>query len=160
LVQHIFPPARRSVVQKTMRLCLVLACGLLVLGCARESTEEATEEQAADTVAGATPLAQDPVVVDSAHYKLEFENEQVRVLRITYGPNEKSVMHDHPAAVAVFLDDMKVQFTLPDGQTVEDEGKAGEAMWGEAGQHLPQNMTDQPFELILVELKGQSPGDD
>lgn len=105
-------------------------------------------------------LAQDPVVVDSAHYKVEFENDHVRVLRITYGPNEKSVMHYHPAGIAVFLEDMKAQFTLPEGQPVEVEGKAGEAIWAEAGQHLPQNMTDQPFELILVELKGQSPGGD
>ncbi len=261
--------------QKAMRLCLVLAAGLLVLGCERESSDEATEEQAADTVAGAATisladisgtwnmravpetgadttatisqvqatadgwtlfladrdpiegavttsgdsiiveagpyesvrragvmvrtrsayrlegdrlvgttvahyatsdadsvlrlhvegtrapaLAQDPVVVDPGHYKVEFENDQVRVLRITYGPNEKSVMHYHPTAVGVFLDDMKVQFTLPDGQTVEDQGKAGEATWTEAGPHLPQNLTDQPFELILVELKSQSPGDD
>lgn len=108
---------------------------------------------------GAAPaLAQDPVVVDSAHYKVEFENEQVRVLRITYGPNEKSVMHYHPAGVAVFLDDIKGQFTLPDGETMVLEVEAGQAMWTEAGQHLPQNMTDEPFELIVVELKSSSPG--
>jgi hypothetical protein len=67
-------------------------------------------------------------------------------------------MHYHPVGVAVFLNDMKAQFTLPEGQPVEMEGKAGEAAWAEAGQHLPQNLTDQPFELILVELKNQSPG--
>ncbi|MFQ5875359.1 MAG: cupin domain-containing protein [Dehalococcoidia bacterium] len=98
------------------------------------------------------------MVVDSAHYKLEFENEHVRVLRITYGPNETSVMHYHPAGVAVFLVDQKVQFTLPDGETMEVENKAGEAIWAEAGRHLPQNLTDQPLELILVELKSPSPG--
>ena len=110
-------------------------------------------------IAAGRALAQDPVEVDSAHYKVEFENEQVRVLRITYGPNEQSVMHDHPAGVAVFLTDMKAQFTTPDGESVELDGKAGEATWAEAGPHLPQNMTDQPFELILVELKSPSPGD-
>lgn len=41
-------------------------------------------------------LAQDPVKVDPKHYKVQFENDRVRVLRITYGPHEKSVMHDHP----------------------------------------------------------------
>lgn len=110
------------------------------------------------SIAAGRALAQDPVEVDSAHYKVEFENDQVRVLRITYGPNEKSVMHDHPEGVAVYLSDLKGQFTLPDGQTIEEEGKAGEAVWTDAGPHLPQNITDQPFELILVELKGQSPG--
>ena len=51
-------------------------------------------------------LAQDPVKVDPNHYKVEFENAQVRVLRIHYGAHEKSVMHYHPASVAVFLTDV------------------------------------------------------
>ena len=45
----------------------------------------------------------DPVKVDAKHYKVEFENESVRVLRISYAPGEKSVMHYHPNAVAVYL---------------------------------------------------------
>ncbi len=102
--------------------------------------------------------AQDPVLVDSAHYKLEFENDDVRVIRITYGPNESSVMHYHPAHVAVFLTDLRVQFTLPDGQTVELEAQAGDVRWAEAGSHLPRNQSDQPFELILVGIKTQSSG--
>lgn len=109
-------------------------------------------------LAAGPALAQDPVVVDAEHYKLEFENEHVRVLRITYGPNEKSVMHYHPAAVAVFLVDQKVQFTFPDGGTAAVESKAGEAIWTEAGPHLPENVKDRPLELILVELKAASPG--
>jgi hypothetical protein len=32
-----------------------------------------------------------------------------RVLRIHYGPHEKSVMHYHPATVAVFLTDVRVE---------------------------------------------------
>ncbi len=102
--------------------------------------------------------AQDPVLVDSAHYGLEFENDDVRVIRITYGPNERSVMHYHPAGVAVFLTDQRVQFTLPDGQTREVEARAGEVVWTEAGSHLPQNLSDRPFELIFVEIKTQSSG--
>ena len=102
--------------------------------------------------------AQDPVFWDPAHYTLEFENDDVRVIRIAYGPNESSVMHYHPASVAVFLTDQSWQFTLPDGQTVEDEGQAGEVRWIEAGNHLPQNLGDRPAELILVEIKTQSSG--
>jgi len=47
----------------------------------------------------------DPVKVDPKHYKVEFENASVRVLRISYAPGEKSVMHYHPNAVAVYLTD-------------------------------------------------------
>ena len=104
--------------------------------------------------------SEDPTVVDSAHYRVVFENDQVRVLRVTYGPHEKSVMHYHPAGVAVFLTDFTGTFTLPDGivalddgQPVEFEFRAGEAIWAEAGSHLPENLRDEPLEVILVELK-------
>ncbi len=52
------------------------------------------------TVRMAQPAADDPVKVDSKHYKIEFENDRVRVVRIKYGPGEKSVMHSHPESVA------------------------------------------------------------
>ena len=111
------------------------------------------------TLLGAgSAIAQDAVVVDPEHYTVMFENDQVRVLKIRYGPNEESVMHEHPAGVAVYLGDMRGQFTLPDGQVLELEGKAGDAEWTDAGAHLPKNLTDQPFELVLVELKTSPPG--
>ena len=98
-------------------------------------------------------VAQDAVKVDPKHYKVELENNQVRVLRIHYGPHEKSVMHQHPASVAVFLTDGDSKFTTPDGKTTESHFKAGQIMWEDAGKHLPENTGDKPFELILVELK-------
>ena len=101
--------------------------------------------------------AQDAVKVDPKHYKVEFENDEVRVLRITYGAHEKSVMHEHPGAIAVFLTDGQVKFTFPDGKTQDAPVKAGTTMWTPAGQHLPENMGDKPFELILVEMKPKTP---
>ena len=102
---------------------------------------------------GARAAAQDPVKVDAKHYKVEFENAQVRVLRIQYGPHEKSVMHQHPAAVAVFLTDQTVKFTTPDGKSTEPGGEAGQVVWNAAGKHLPENVGDKPIEVVLVELK-------
>lgn len=98
-------------------------------------------------------LAQDPTKVDSTHYKVEFENDQVRVVRISYGPGEKSVMHEHPAGVAVFLNDQRVKFTYPDGKTAEISAKAGQTLWTPAEKHLPENIGDGRLELILVEMK-------
>jgi len=98
-------------------------------------------------------LAQDATKVDSTHYKAEFENEQVRVVRISYGPGEKSVMHEHSEGVAVFLTDHHVKFTYPDGKTEEITAKAGQTIWLPAGKHLPENISDEPWELILVEMK-------
>ena len=98
--------------------------------------------------------SQDPVEVDSDHYTVIFENEQVRVLRIRYGPSEKSVMHFHPNAVIIFLEDAEGQFTLPDGTVIDSSGKSGDVIWGPAGKHLPENMSDtEEIYVIAVELK-------
>ena len=41
--------------------------------------------------------------MDTELYKVEFEYDQVRVLRITYGHGEKSVMHLHPEGAELYL---------------------------------------------------------
>jgi quercetin dioxygenase-like cupin family protein len=99
------------------------------------------------------PMAQDPVKVDSKHYKVEFENDKVRVLRVSYPPGEKSVMHGHPNVVGVVLADAGGTFTYPDGRKEDIDMKAGQAMWFPAVEHLPENRLDKPIHLILVELK-------
>ena len=91
-------------------------------------------------------------VVDPDHYATEFENEAVRVVRIAYGPGEESVMHYHPDSVAVFLTDHLVEMTMPDGSTDEISAKAGDAMFIPGGQHLPKNISESPWELVLIEL--------
>jgi quercetin dioxygenase-like cupin family protein len=96
----------------------------------------------------------DAVKADPKHYKVEFENEKVRVLRITYGPNERSEMHTHPPKVAIFLTDQHSRHTYPDGRSEEARAKAGAVQYTEAWEHNPENMSDKPFELIAVELKG------
>ena len=95
----------------------------------------------------------DPVVVDSKHYKVEMEDEKVRVLHIHYGPGERSVMHGHPTSVAICLTEAHVRFTSPDGTTEEMHATAGRVMPTPAGEHLPENIGDRPFDIVLVELK-------
>ena len=98
-------------------------------------------------------MAKDPLRVDPKHYKVEFENDKVRVLRISYGPGEKSTMHSHPNAVAVFIADARAKFTYPNGKTEDIEMKSGQAEWFPPVEHLPENTSDKPIHLIFVELK-------
>jgi quercetin dioxygenase-like cupin family protein len=97
---------------------------------------------------------EDPIAVDSGHYTVELENERVRVLRIRYGPGDRSVMHVHPDAVAVSLKAASVRFHFPDGESQEMKLDAGQAVWTDATTHEPENVGDEPFEIILIELKG------
>jgi quercetin dioxygenase-like cupin family protein len=105
---------------------------------------------------GRVVSAQDAVKVDPKHYSVITENAQVRILKVHYGPHEKSVMHSHPAAAAVFLTDGKGQFTFPDGKTQAFNAKAGDAQYEAATIHLPENTSDTAMDLIVVELKGHA----
>lgn len=98
-------------------------------------------------------LAQDATKVDPKHYKVEFENSRVRIVRAKYGPHEKSVMHSHPNLVAIFQTNGRVKFTYPDGKSEERDLTAGQALWTPATRHLPENLTDNEMEVILVEMK-------
>jgi len=98
-------------------------------------------------------FAQDAVKVDPKNYKVEFENDQVRVLRITIEPGEKGVMHSHPEGVVVFLNDGDGKFTFPDGTTQDSKFKAGQVIWSPEVTHQGENVGDKPFELIQIEMK-------
>lgn len=108
---------------------------------------------AAAASGGEKATGPDPTAVDPDHYSVAFENDKVRVIRIKYGAGESSVMHFHPDSVAVFFDEVKGQFELPDGSTRDITVQAGQAMYAPAGQHRPTNKAETPFELIQIELK-------
>jgi len=100
-------------------------------------------------------FAQDPVKVDPNHYKVEFENARVRVLRIKVGPGEKTPMHSHPDSVLIFQTEGRVRFTYPGGKTEETTMQAGQVVWTPAVTHQGENLSDQPIEVIQVELKNK-----
>jgi hypothetical protein len=64
-------------------------------------------------------LAQDPLKVEPAHYKLAFENEYVQVVNVHYGPHEKSGLHSHMGGVVVVLTAGHLRFTDENGKTQE-----------------------------------------
>jgi len=95
----------------------------------------------------------DPIKLDPKHYKVVIDNDDFRVLRVKYGPHEKSVMHEHPATVAVYMTDTHGKMTLADGTSRDSSGKARDVFWADAGKHLPENTGDTPFEVTAIELK-------
>jgi quercetin dioxygenase-like cupin family protein len=96
----------------------------------------------------------DPLKVDPKDYKLEFENAQVRVIRVKMPPHHKVPLHEHLLnRVVVYLTDQNGSMTTPDGKTDIAQHKAGEASWGAPTKHREENLQDGPFEAVVVELK-------
>ena len=92
--------------------------------------------------AGPAPVTKlDPVTVDAKHYKVELENEHVRVLRVHYGPREKGATHEH------ILN--RVVFYLND----QTNAKADDVRVSGAATHAEENASDRDADRIAVELK-------
>ncbi len=102
----------------------------------------------------AVKTALDPPKVDPQAYRVEFENSQVRVTRVRIGPRKAVPVHEHVLhRVVVYLTDQNTRMTLADGKTETAQHKAGEASWGAPVKHKEENLSDQPFEAVVVELK-------
>jgi beta-alanine degradation protein BauB len=96
----------------------------------------------------------DPLKVDPVHYKLEFENPQVRVVRVRVEPHGVTRMHAHSTdRVTIFLTDEKFRVKDGTGKVEMVEHKAGDVVWATPTEHEEQNLSDQPFEAVTVEVK-------
>src|ERR1041384_873977 len=83
----------------------------------------------------------DPLKVDPKHYKLELDNDQVRVVRVRFGPGEKGVQHEHALNhVVVYLND-------------QSKGKAGEFRLQPPETHSEENPLNHAVERIAIDLK-------
>jgi quercetin dioxygenase-like cupin family protein len=98
-------------------------------------------------------LAQDPVQVDPAHYKVLFDNAHVRVLDIHLKAGEKTPMHSHPDYLVYSFTSSTAEFTAPDGKTNSATIKAGEVMWRDAETHAAKNTGKKELHVLNIELK-------
>jgi hypothetical protein len=84
-------------------------------------------------------FGQDSVYAAAGLVKVEFENEQIRLLHARYPAHQKIAMHSHPSRVVVCVTDMHVLTTL-----------------AEPVKHSVENLEDTPFEVVEIELKKAS----
>jgi quercetin dioxygenase-like cupin family protein len=92
---------------------------------------------------------QDPGTIDATRIKVELDNPQVRVLRVTLGPKEKTQPAEYRARVAVFLTDGP-QRVGPGGR---DQYSRADAVLLPPGKHAVENLGPTPSEIVLIEFK-------
>mgnify|MGYP003347629635 FL=1 len=103
--------------------------------------------------AGVIATAQDVTKVAPDSYKVEFENDQIRIIRVKRGPHSKVPMHSHPDYVLMMITDIDQKVTTPDGKVAEAHRKAGEVAFSKGLTHAEESLSDKPLEVVLVELK-------
>ena len=96
----------------------------------------------------------DPLAVDPEHFKLEMDNNQVRVLRLRLGKGEKTATYQE------VFEHLLVPLTAARAKTMGAKGVAkeavyrpGEVQWQMPGTQADENTGSEPFEAIIVEFK-------
>jgi len=102
--------------------------------------------------------AQDPVQASPGDVKVEVENNLVRVLRVKRAAHTKAPVHEHPAAVVIAMTDVRVKNHLADGSVQDVTRKKGQAVFNPPRRHAEENISEQPLEVIVIELKS-GPGE-
>jgi hypothetical protein len=113
------------------------------------------------TAAAAASPRPDPVKQLPDSYRLQFENEWVRIVRVTYGPFAKLPAHDHPtfATAYVYLNDAgPVIFRHMDRNgfaVTRPATRAGSfrLLYATRESHEVENTTATPSEFLRVEFK-------
>lgn len=100
---------------------------------------------------------QDEVAVDPGMAKVEFENDQIRVLRVSFAAHQKTQMHGHPSRCVVTITRNDVRMSFPDGTWQTAVRPAHQLFWSEPVTHQVENLSGDPMMNIEVELK-QSKG--
>ncbi|MBI2682420.1 MAG: alpha/beta fold hydrolase [Acidobacteriales bacterium] len=98
-------------------------------------------------------FAQDPVVADPRHFRVEFEDQTVRVLRFTLAPGESAPMHEQLPRITVIVRGGRTRVTEADGSVREQDNAAGEVRHTGYSQHALSNVGSTIFEAVSTEFK-------
>jgi hypothetical protein len=101
----------------------------------------------------ATANAQDPVKVDPQHFKVLFENQDIRVIEVRVEAGGKVPSHSHPSGFAYALSSFKAKTALPDGSTVVGEYRVGQFNETKPVTHMEENTGATLAHLLLIEFK-------
>lgn len=95
----------------------------------------------------------DPLTIEPDNWKVEVDNEAVRVLRYRGAPRGKAAMHGHPEYIVAFLTRASTRVHRPDGSSFLGVDQRGKVIAVRAGEHAPENLLDEPIETIVIERK-------
>jgi hypothetical protein len=96
---------------------------------------------------------------DPAHFKLEFENDAVKIIRADWGPKEAFPgMLEIGEIVAVRLAPANFRVTLPDGKSVDRASNLGAVLYVPPARIGVENLQEHRVISVLVELKGKGGG--
>jgi hypothetical protein len=102
-------------------------------------------------------LGQSTQAADSGTARIEFENEQIRVVHMTLAPHQISPMQSYPRRFTVPLTPTYFRMVYEDGTSKTTSHAAREFNWSEPVTCRIENRSDVPAQELEIEMK-QSKG--
>ena len=85
-------------------------------------------------------------------YKVIAQNEQYKVIAVTWKPGQKDALHSHPASAVYYLSDCSLRVYAQDGTSREAQPKGGAAVvQGPIAGHVIENIGASDCRLIMFE---------
>ncbi len=104
-----------------------------------------------------TPEELDAVIAAPANHEIIFENDRVRVLRVSIRPDELENAHTHKwESVFTITSFPDLTYYNEKGEpcAISEDRREGVPFWlGREGLHAVKNHGDKPLEAIRIEVK-------
>ena len=97
----------------------------------------------------------DPLKVGKSAYTLEAEDNDVRMMEVTFAPGQKIAMHEHPKHSIYVLQGGTLKITQEGKEPQVMQLKPGETLIMEAQKHEAQNTGKSRVKLLVTEFKGK-----
>lgn len=95
----------------------------------------------------------DAVAIAPHLHEIIFENDQVRMLKVTVPAGSSAAMHWHPNSVNYVLSGGGLRFSFSDGTSREVTLEMGATVPGNEGRHKVENIGTTEVQTIQTELK-------
>ena len=133
-----------------MSRLVLMICSLAAILFAQGRTRELFPP---DIVPPEVLKGKDALAADPKHYKLDFENDRMRVLRLTLKGDEAAPVHDDADALFVCIKECHLRLTRPGGRSQDIHLQAGESRWIYGDTRSEKNLGTQPLEMLVIETK-------
>src|SRR5579864_6404323 len=133
-----------------MSRLVLMICSLTAILFAQRSSRELFPP---DIVPPEVLKGKDALAADAKHYKLELDNDRMRVLRLTLKPDEAVPVHDDKDALFVCIRECHIRLTRPGDRGQDIHLQAGESRWIYGDTRSEKNLGTQPLEMLIIETK-------
>jgi len=95
----------------------------------------------------------DAVALAPDIHEVLFENDKIRMLKVTVKPGDTVGMHSNPQNVNYVLKAGTLRFTNPDGSTIDVDLTEGQVIPAPEGTHAVENIGKTTVQSIGIEFK-------